>query len=76
MDTPGFSSLAVPDMEKEELKDYFSEFIPYDGMCRFQGCAHIHEPGCHIKDMVEAGELSENRYQNYVQMYGELNERI
>ena len=75
MDTPGFSSLAVPDMEKEELKDYFSEFIPYDGMCRFQGCAHIHEPGCHIKDMVEAGELSENRYQNYVQMYGELNER-
>ena len=75
MDTPGFSSLVVPDMEKEELKDYFSEFADQEGMCRFQGCVHINEPGCRIKELVAAGKLSESRYRNYVQMYGELNER-
>ncbi|MBP3703058.1 MAG: ribosome small subunit-dependent GTPase A [Lachnospiraceae bacterium] len=75
MDTPGFSSLAVPNMEKEELKDYFSEFAEQEGMCRFQGCVHINEPGCRIKELVAAGKLSESRYRNYMQMYGELNER-
>lgn len=45
-DTPGFTSLAVWDMEKEELKDYFREFGEYEGQCRFQGCTHTHEPGC------------------------------
>ena len=45
MDTPGFSSLYVNDFEKEELKYYFREFADYEGMCRFQGCDHVHEPG-------------------------------
>ena len=49
MDTPGFSSLYVNDFEKEELKYYFPEFSPYEGKCRFNGCDHIHEPGCAVK---------------------------
>lgn len=46
MDTPGFSSMDVENVEKEELQNYFPEFAPYQGECRFQGCAHVHEPGC------------------------------
>lgn len=41
-DTPGFSSLRVPEIEKEELKNYFTEFAPYEGGCRFMGCTHTH----------------------------------
>ena len=44
MDTPGFSSLFLPDMEKEELQQYYMEFAQYEPQCRFQGCSHISEP--------------------------------
>lgn len=74
-DTPGFSSLAVWDMEKEELKDYFPEFEPYTGQCRFLGCTHTHEPGCVVKDAVEDGVISRTRYDNYLEMYQELKEK-
>ena len=57
MDTPGFSSMYVNQFEKEELKDYFPEFKDYEDQCRFQGCVHIHEPGCAVKAALEA-ELS------------------
>ena len=74
VDTPGFSSLQVPDMPKEELCRHMREFIPWEGMCRYQPCSHIHEPGCKIKEKLEAGELCQSRYDSYVQMYGELAE--
>lgn len=73
-DTPGFSSLRVAQMEKEELKNYFTEFIPYEGECRFMGCTHTHEPDCKVKEALEAGQISSVRYENYVQMYRELEE--
>lgn len=75
MDTPGFSSLYVADMEKEELKDYFIEFAAYEGACRFQGCSHTHEPGCAVKEALERGELSRIRYSNYVEFYEELKDK-
>ena len=56
MDTPGFSSLYVNDFEKEELKYYFREFASYEGQCRFQGCDHVHEPGCAVKEALEEGK--------------------
>ena len=75
MDTPGFSSLYVNDFEKEDLKYYFREFEPYEGRCRFNGCDHIHEPGCAVKEALENGEIHEIRYNNYVEMYNELKEK-
>ena len=48
MDTPGFSSLYIDNLEKEDLKYCFPEFLPFEGMCRFNGCSHIHEPGCAV----------------------------
>lgn len=73
-DTPGFSSLRLPDIPKEELNQYFAEFAPYEGQCRYLGCSHIHEPGCVIKEKLEKGIICRSRYVNYVQMYEEMAE--
>lgn len=72
MDTPGFSSLYVEDLEKEDLKYYFPEFASYEGSCRFNGCDHIHEPGCAVKQAVEEGKIHPSRYENYKAFYEEL----
>ena len=75
MDTPGFSSLYTNEFEKEELKYYFTEFEPYEGTCRFQGCDHVHEPGCAVKAALEEGKIHQVRYQNYLEMYQELKDK-
>ena len=75
MDTPGFSSLYTNDFEKEELKLYFTEFTPFEGQCRFQGCDHVHEPGCAVKEALEEGKIHTVRYENYLEMYKELKEK-
>ena len=75
MDTPGFSSLYVNELEKEELKHCFPEFVPLEGQCRFNGCDHIHEPGCAVKEAVEAGKIHRMRYEDYTVLYRELQER-
>lgn len=74
MDTPGFSSLYVEQMAPEALKGYFPEFEGYEDQCRFLGCSHTHEPDCGVKEALARGEISEGRYQNYVQIYNELKE--
>lgn len=75
MDTPGFSSLYLTDMEQQELKNYFREFRKYEEGCRFQGCLHIHEPDCEVKRALEQGEISRLRYENYLSLYEELKEK-
>ena len=74
-DTPGFSSIYLPDMEKEELGIYFPEIAEYEPFCRFQGCAHIHEPGCGVKDALEEKKISPIRYENYKLLYEELKDK-
>lgn len=75
MDTPGFGSLYVNDFEKEDLKDYFREFRAYEGSCRFQGCSHIHEPGCAVKEALLEEKIPKSRYENYLEMYRELEQK-
>lgn len=75
MDTPGFSSLYVEDMEAEDLKEYYNEFAVYSGQCRFNGCVHINEPECRVKEAISDGYISELRYANYKQIYEELKEK-
>jgi ribosome biogenesis GTPase / thiamine phosphate phosphatase len=72
MDTPGFSSLYINELEKEELKDYFIEFREYEDQCRFIGCVHLNEPGCAVKDALKEKKISKIRYENYVLLYEEL----
>lgn len=75
MDTPGFSSLYLTDMEEQELKDYFPEFHKYEGQCKFQGCRHIHEPECAVKNALDNHEISSQRYEDYLGLYNELKEK-
>lgn len=72
LDTPGFSSLFLPDMEKEELKNYFPEFVRFEEKCRFGGCVHIGEPDCSVKAAVASGIIAKERYDNYRLLYEEL----
>lgn len=74
-DTPGFSSIYLPEMEKEELGIYFPEIAEYEPFCRFQGCAHIHEPGCGVKEALEEKKISPIRYENYKLLYEELKDK-
>lgn len=75
MDTPGFSSLSLFDVEKEALKDFYPEFAPYEPECRFLTCVHIHEPGCGVQKALEENRISKIRYENYATFYQELLER-
>lgn len=75
MDTPGFSSLYLPEMEKEELQDCYPEFAAYEPYCRFQGCSHISEPDCGVKEALSEGKIHPVRYENYCQLYGEIKDR-
>ncbi|MCD8013621.1 MAG: ribosome small subunit-dependent GTPase A [Lachnospiraceae bacterium] len=75
LDTPGFSSLYLQGIEYEELKEYFHEFALYEPLCRFQGCMHLKEPDCAVKEAVENGEIHRARYESYVLLAEELKER-
>lgn len=72
MDTPGFSSLSLFQIEKEELASFYPEFAPFEPECRFGGCAHVNEPVCGVKAALHAGKISPVRYENYELLYNEL----
>ena len=72
MDTPGFSTLYIPGMEKEDLKGFYPEFRKWEPYCRFQGCNHISEPDCGVRQGLEEGSISLLRYENYKLLYEEL----
>lgn len=72
LDTPGFSSLGLFALKKEELASFYPEFARHEDNCRFTGCAHMSEPVCGVKDAVENGEIHRMRYENYRLLYEEL----
>ena len=72
MDTPGFSSLNIPGLEKEDLGRFYEEFADYEPYCRFQGCSHINEPDCGVKQALAEGKIHPVRYENYSMLYEEL----
>lgn len=75
LDTPGFSSLEIEEVEAEDLKLYFPEFQSYEGECRFRGCVHENEPDCAVKQAVKDGIISKERYNSYLLLYKDLKEK-
>ena len=65
-DTPGFSSLFLPNMKRAELAECFPEFAQRSRRCRFNSCIHDKEPNCAIKEALENGEISPVRYEHYL----------
>ena len=72
LDTPGFSSLGLFDLEKEDLSSFYPEFAEHEKYCKFGGCSHVNEPVCGVKDAVAEGAISRMRYENYCLLYEEL----
>lgn len=73
LDTPGFSSLNLDFIKKEEdLQHYFKEIKKYSDSCKFNSCLHLKEPSCEIKKQVELGNMSEERYKNYLNFMEEV----
>lgn len=71
-DTPGFSRLDVTHIPKRELGRCFRDFRPYLAACRFDDCLHRAEPGCAVKEAVEAGEIARARYRSYLLLLDEI----
>ncbi|MER2040915.1 ribosome small subunit-dependent GTPase A [Desemzia incerta] len=74
-DTPGFSAIDLAEIELEDLRELFPEFLRVQEDCRFRGCVHLKEPKCKVKELVEAGEIADYRYANYKQFYDEISQR-
>lgn len=72
VDTPGFSSFELEEIEYDELQQYYPEFARTTGGCRFSRCSHISEPECRVKEAVYSGVIDAGRYERYVELYGYL----
>jgi len=75
-DTPGFANIETYNIEKENLKEYFYEFYEYSRYCQFVDCQHINEPYCAVKEAVKNGNLYESRYNNYLNIYSEIEKKV
>ena len=75
IDTPGFSSITLPDIPPEELSICFPEYSAYIDKCQFVKCSHISEPGCAVKEALDQGAFSTYRYEEYKLLYDELKNR-
>lgn len=71
IDTPGIRGFGLVDLKKEEIALYFPEMLEAARNCRFTPCTHTHEPGCAVKEAVEAGDISYDRYSSYLGMLEE-----
>ena len=72
IDTPGMREFALMDIEKEELSHYFPEMKALINDCQFNNCMHIDEPGCAVKQAVEEGKISAERYISYLNILGTI----
>ena len=69
-DTPGFSSLDLSTISKEELQYTFIEFKDYE--CKYRDCLHNKEDDCEIKKAVENKKILKSRYDNYLKILEEI----
>ena len=74
IDTPGIRGFGLVDIKKQELGDYFREFLLRKKKCKFHNCIHLNEPDCAIKSALANGEIAESRYNNYINMLGDEEE--
>lgn len=68
IDTPGIKGFGVVDMDKDEVDDYFPEFLAVKNDCKFNNCLHVEEPKCAVKEAVENESVSPSRYRSYLQI--------
>jgi ribosome biogenesis GTPase len=72
VDTPGLREIGMWALSAEQLDACFPELRPFVTRCRFADCTHTVEPGCAVKDAVERGEVSPDRFASYLKLRDEL----
>lgn len=75
-DTPGFSDVGVWGVQPEALAACFPEFRPFLSKCHFRVCTHLHEPDCAVREAVEAGVISSDRFESYTKLWSEAEEAL
>lgn len=74
IDTPGVREFGLVDISRQELSHYFPEMAKLITECQFNNCLHINEPGCAVKEAVQAGTVHENRYISYYKILETIEE--
>lgn len=74
-DTPGVQTFGFAGNDPAELAQCFPEMRPFDGACRFNPCSHSHEPGCAVKAALEEGNVAQSRYDSYLHILAEIEQR-
>lgn len=74
-DTPGFSTFEINEIDKEELANYFVEFVPFLKGCEYVDCSHIKEENCGIKEALKQNKISQERYERYCKIVNKLEKK-
>lgn len=75
IDSPGVREFALWHLPAERVGWCFVEFRDYLGTCKFRDCKHLNDPGCSITEAFKAGEITEDRYNNYHRIIASLDEQ-
>jgi len=75
IDTPGVKEFGLIDMDRETLSHYFPEMRGVLNDCKFNNCQHINEPGCAVKQAVNDGTISIDRYANYMSILDSIEKK-
>lgn len=75
IDTPGIKGFGAVQMEKEEISHYFRELFTVGRNCRYSNCLHTGEPGCAVHDALVQGEIAITRYESYLSLLGDVEEK-
>ncbi|RAU17085.1 ribosome biogenesis GTPase RsgA [Nitrincola tibetensis] len=76
IDSPGIREFALWHMSPDEVLEGFREFAPYVGHCRFRDCQHEREPGCALKQAIEEGNITEQRFLSYKMILNSVDEKL
>ena len=76
IDSPGVREFGLWHLEPEQVTEAFVEFRDYLGGCKFRDCKHGDDPGCIIREAMEAGKISQERYDSYHKIIDSMSENI
>jgi ribosome biogenesis GTPase len=75
IDTPGMREFGLVDISRQELSHYFPEMRSVLQQCQFNNCLHLNEPGCAVKEAVENGKITEDRWLSYLSILDSIEEK-
>lgn len=68
IDSPGVAIFGLAGLSEYQLAHGYREFQPYINQCKFNDCKHVQDKGCAVRSAVEAGTITQTRYQRYLKL--------